>query len=212
MIGMSIVMLIQFIIITFIGMGLTVQKKEIAEAKEPLKMQESLMQTANLVQTRAMAVATGDENKYSTIAEVKSLLNSQMLSTYPVGSIYLSTSSMNPSSLFGGTWVAWGSGRVPVGINTADGNFNTVEKTGGEASHKLTVAEMPSHNHLVNDYAYLDRSSAGSYYFIPSTGGTRWISAQKDISEKYYGGTTGGNGAHNNLQPYITCYMWKRTA
>ena len=50
---------------------------------------------------------------------------------YPVGSIYMSTKSTNPSTYFGGTWVAWGSGRVPVGINTSDSNFNTVEKTGG---------------------------------------------------------------------------------
>ena len=53
---------------------------------------------------------------------------------YPVGSIYMSTSSTNPSTYFGGTWVAWGSGRVPVGINTSDSNFNTVEKTGGAST------------------------------------------------------------------------------
>ena len=248
-IGMSIVMLIQFVIITFIGMGLTVQKKEIAEAKEPLKMQESLVQTANLAQTKVMAVAAGDENKYSTIAEVKSLLNSQMLSTYPVGSIYMSTSSTNPSSLFGGTWVAWGSGRVPVGINAADGNFNSVEKTGGESSHKLSVAEMPSHTHSIPALSG-STNSAGSHNHIPSTGGTFYstrgngsselngISDGNGFAESGGAGgirrdpytnssgahthtvttnasTTGGSGgttAHNNLQPYITCYMWKRTA
>ena len=87
-----------------------------------------------------MQAATSDANKYTTVQEVKEMM-------HPVGSIYMSTSSTNPSSLFGGTWVAWGSGRVPVGVNTSDGNFNTVEKTGGESTHKLTVAEMPSHTH-----------------------------------------------------------------
>ena len=53
---------------------------------------------------------------------------------YPVGSIYMSVSPTNPSEYFGGTWVAWGSGRVPVGLNTSDTNFNTVEKTGGAST------------------------------------------------------------------------------
>ena len=94
-----------------------------------------------------MYAATSDANKYVTMEEVKALLQSQKLEMYPVGSIYMSTSNTNPSSLFGGTWVAWGSGRVPVGVNTSDGNFNTVEKTGGESTHILTTAEMPSHTH-----------------------------------------------------------------
>lgn len=67
---------------------------------------------------------------------------------YPVGCIYMTTVSTNPNSIFGfGTWVAWGSGRVPVGVNASDSNFSTVEKTGGEATHKLTEAEMPKHDH-----------------------------------------------------------------
>lgn len=70
---------------------------------------------------------------------------------YPVGSIYMSVNSTNPQNLFGGTWVAWGTGRVPVGIDTSQTEFNAVEKTGGEKTHKLKVSEMPSHDHgLVN--------------------------------------------------------------
>ncbi len=49
---------------------------------------------------------------------------------YPVGSIYLSVKKTNPGTLFGGTWVSWGSGRVPVGVNTNDSDFKTVERTG----------------------------------------------------------------------------------
>ena len=107
----------------------------------------------SIVGNVVMQAATTDENKYPTLQEVKQLLtsqklqSSQMLQLYPVGSIYMSTSSTNPSSLFGGTWVAWGSGRVPVGINTGDGNFNTVEKTGGTATETLSVSQIPSHSH-----------------------------------------------------------------
>lgn len=51
---------------------------------------------------------------------------------YQVGSIYMSVNSTNPTNLFGGTWVAWGAGRVPVGIDTSQTEFASVEKTGGE--------------------------------------------------------------------------------
>lgn len=124
---------------------------------------------------------------------------------YPIGSIYMSVSNTNPSELFGGTWIAWGSGRVPVGIKTSDSNFNSVEKTGGETTHKLTINEMPSHNHaqqVWNRLAYGSGSQRSAAY---------WEEANSlvNLPAMSY---TGGNAAHNNLQPYITCYMWKRTA
>ena len=99
----------------------------------------------------------------------------------------------------GTTWVAWGSGRVPVGVNSNDTNFSTVEKTGGESTHKLTVSEMPSHTHT---YRIMETSlvSAGS------SGGYVQYSWQNPST-----GSTGGDQPHNKLQPYITCYMWKRT-
>jgi len=62
---------------------------------------------------------------------------------YPVGVIYMSVNATSPATLFGGTWTAWGTGRVPVGVDTADTDFNTVEKVGGEKTHLLTAAEMP---------------------------------------------------------------------
>lgn len=113
----------------------------------------------------------------------------------------MSVNSANPSTLFGGTWEAWGSGRVPVGVDTSDDNFSTVEQTGGESEHTLTIAEMPAHTHRVQQNGY----NVGS-----GSGGT-CLTYQKGT----YGqnvASTGGDGAHNNLQPYITCYMWKRTA
>ena len=137
---------------------------------------------------------------------------------YPVGSIYMSMNSVNPSTLFvGTTWEPWGAGRVPVGVDANDTDFASAGLEGGEKTHTLTVEEMPNHNHEgVYKFRYnnetewsrilmRDRATANSdgYNFIsPDTPDTQ----NSEISSPY----TGGNGAHNNLQPYITCYMWKR--
>jgi hypothetical protein len=118
---------------------------------------------------------------------------------YPVGSIYISVVATNPATLFGfGTWVAFATGRTIVGIDTGQTEFNTIEKTGGAKTHTLTTAEMPSHVHLV------------PWITLGGTGGSSGDRA-------YPGGNSetsaaGSGGAHNNLQPYITTYIWKRTA
>lgn len=122
---------------------------------------------------------------------------------YPVGSVYMSVNNVSPQVFLGGTWVAFGAGRTLVGVDTSQTEFNAVEKTGGEVTHTLTVDEMPVHHHS----------------FIPyqgaSGGGTwGWSASQGQPPSAVYNQTkdTGGGLAHNNLQPYITCYMWKRTA
>ena len=118
---------------------------------------------------------------------------------YPVGSIYLSVNSTNPSQLFGGTWEQWGKGRVPVGIDTTDSDFNTVEKTGGSKyyGHIFVTSFMTDGSTrygLDNVGAYADRTIV-------------------------YDGTGIDKSQHTEtrleiptVQPYITCYMWKRTA
>ena len=155
---------------------------------------------------------------------------------YPVGSIYMSTSSTNPSTYFGGTWVAWGSGRVPVGINTSDSNFNTVEKTGGASAVTLTASQMPSHTHTFTGSSTTTNSAgghthnigrdtdggAGSSRYTVHSAGTSGAQATSPTSSagahthsltpKGKNANTGGGGSHTNLQPYIVCYMWKRTA
>lgn len=125
----------------------------------------------------------------------KSLLNF----VYPVGSIYISINSTNPSTLFGGTWTRFGKGKTLVGLDENDTAFDTSEETGGEKTHTLTVAEMPSHTH--NFWAH---DSVGS-----SSGFAGIATNSFDNRPQHY---TGGGEAHNNLQPYITVYMWKRTA
>lgn len=123
---------------------------------------------------------------------------------YPVGSIYMSVNPKNPGTWFGGTWVAWGEGRVPVGVNTSDGSFNSVEKTGGEKNHKLSLNEIPNHGHSTNiNLGERTKSGSGIWAAVPGEVDNIWVGNSLAV---------GGGEAHNNLQPYITCYMWKRTA
>lgn len=156
---------------------------------------------------------------------------------YPVGSIYLSVNNSNPSNYFGGTWVAWGSGRVPVGVNTSDSNFNTVEKTGGESEHTLTVDELAQHGHTVSGFTEesgvlrtqpynlsypnaLPDNWGNEGKILGGAQGNGWATNAQIIYEipshtheiNVHAAGTGFSQPHNNLQPYITCYMWKRTA
>lgn len=126
---------------------------------------------------------------------------------HPVGSLYFSTDSTNPSQIFGGTWVAWGAGRVPVGVDTSQTEFNTVEKTGGEKTHKLTVQELASHSHgFQGGSALFTQPNQGIKGLGP---GSYWVEGVGAIENT---SNAGGDQPHNNLQPYITCYIWKRTA
>ena len=167
---------------------------------------------------------------------LKDYIQSFIKTLYPVGSIYMSVNATNPSAYFGGTWVAWGAGRVPVGINTADENFNTVEKTGGAATVTLTTAQMPAHTHTFTGSSATtsskgahthnvgrdgDGASGSSTYTVHSAGvsgagGTSPTNSAgahtHTLTAKGTNANTGGGGAHSNLQPYIVCYMWKRTA
>ena len=153
---------------------------------------------------------------------------------YPVGSIYMSVKNSNPSTYFGGTWVAWGTGRVPVGVNTNDTNFATVEKTGGASTVTLTTAQIPSHSHAKGTLATASAgghthdlknqkaswgTSGGNRVLIDATSGYTAVSNKTTTSAGSHSHTISGStaaagsgSAHNNLQPYITCYMWKRTA
>lgn len=141
-------------------------------------------------------------NLQRQIDELSNWQNTFLDTIYPIGSIYMSIDSTNPSSLFGGAWEPWGTGKVPVGVDLNDTDFNTVEKTGGEKTHTLSLQEMPTHKH---SFAYADdNGTAGIYDTFQYNGWrqARLIDATMD--------NTGGSQPHNNLQPYITCYMWKR--
>ena len=117
---------------------------------------------------------------------------------YPVGAIYISVNSTDPSILFGGTWE-----QIEGRFLLASNSTYTAGSVGGEAMHTLTTNEMPSHHHaLGQDWADWKLQTGG--------GGPRGIYVGYAYSTNSK--DTGGDGAHNNLQPYITVYMWKRTA
>ena len=126
---------------------------------------------------------------------------------YPVGSIYISTSSTNPGSLFGGTWQAYGQGRTLIGAGTGnDGSTSmsfTANATGGEYKHKLTLSEAPSHHHIWT--LKLGGSNSGDVNSASAGNGNG--------SNREFGTTSqGGNQPHNNIPPYIVVYFWRRTA
>ena len=124
---------------------------------------------------------------------------------YPVGSIYINAAvATNPGTLLGfGTWAAFGAGRVIVGLNAADSDFDTAQETGGSKTHTLTTAELPSHTHTVSIPSSENGGSSNDHALFPD--GT-------SSGETFTSGATGGGGAHNNVQPYIVAYMWRRTA
>ena len=136
---------------------------------------------------------------------IKNLINESILADnkkkYYVGKIIFDTANVNPATYLGfGTWVLWGAGKVPVGVDTADTDFSTVEKTGGEKTHTLTISEMPKHRHAAS-YGDTEGGDGSGYRYSNTTGTSTQI-----VQE------AGGSQAHNNLQPYITCYMWKRVS
>ena len=165
------------------------------------------------------------KNEYKSFADA--FVQECLLKIYPVGSIYMSANNVSPQTFLGGTWVAWGAGRVPVGVNSSDTDFKTAEKMGGEKRHLLDQSEMPEHTHR---YCIYNRVSDGNAYalHLPTEQGAWSHNVAKGTDEYslqpearvepgansgYFNIlTTGGSIAHNNLQPYITCYMWKRTA
>jgi hypothetical protein len=126
---------------------------------------------------------------------------------YPVGSIYMNaTNSTNPATLLGfGTWVSFGAGRVPVGINPSDTDFDTAEETGGAKNHTLTLSQIPSHTHTISG-----NISRSGFSFEHHQFNSRMPGENYDTNPTV--SNAGGGQGHNNLQPYIVVYMWKRTA
>ena len=95
-----------------------------------------------------------------------------------------------------------------MGLNSSDGDFNQVEETGGAKTHTLSTNEMPQHNHTYGDYWI----TTHPYYMWSSASPQNMWGMNKKYNEARATGYRGENYAHNNLQPYIVSYMWKRTA
>ena len=132
-----------------------------------------------------------------TPVDIQGLDMSTVINTiYPVGSIYMSVNSTNPGTLFAGTTWTQLENRFLLGAGSSYANGST----GGEATHTLTINEMPSHNHSVS-FRFSDGAGGGSWnYFDPGSNYT------------VTSNNTGGGQAHNNMPPYLAVMMWKRTA
>jgi hypothetical protein len=160
----------------------------------------------------AVPVANGGTGASSIAAAVSNL----SASIYPVGSIYINAGvTTNPATLLGfGTWVAFGAGRVLVGLNTADSAFDTLQETGGSKdaivvshTHTATVTD-PGHAHSMPFSSSGQGLVAGT--LTAQAPGSDTATATTGISVS--NSTEGSSATNANLQPYITVCMWLRTA
>lgn len=262
------------------------------------KLKEQVFKNANATLEKDGLMSKEDKAKLDELVETTNLdtiVRGLILASHPVGSIEVNVSGVNPGTYLGGTWATWGSGRVPVGVNTGDENFNTVEKMGGAKNYTHThglashAHSINSHSHSINSHAHgisnhahgMSHSHAiashshtvnshnhtqtmnfhSSWTLGPGWEGLKYTEAAESVptSVIYTGSSSPGtngvtlntgtpnvastdpvglttnesgtltsngcgtlntngsgelttsNGGNSSLQPYITCYMWKRT-
>lgn len=162
----------------------------------------------------------------ATATAASALTQAALDKIYPVGSVYMNaTNSTNPATLLGfGTWVAFGAGRVPVGFDGSDALFNAAEKTGGSKdaivvahSHTGSTSSAGAHSHsitlpLQDNAAYAYQNGPQERYVRLETNTVWNTSSAGAHTHDVTVGSTGSSGTNGNVQPYITVYMWKRTA
>lgn len=179
---------------------------------------------ASLLGTPTAPTANSGTN--TTQLATTAFVTSALRAAYPVGSIYLSTVSTNPSTLLGfGTWVAFGTGKMLI---SADGTY-AAGSTGGSATTTLAVENLPSHTHT-----FSGTTSATNLSHTHTYGGGNVADAGGDVNQSHrsgssyttsgasvdmnhthtFSGTTSGTGsgsAVTTISPYIAVYMWNRT-
>lgn len=139
------------------------------------------------------------------LADIGAATVSAMLDkAYPVGSIYMSVNSANPQTLFGGTWV-----QIKDKFLLSAGTTYKAGSTGGEATHTLSISEMPAHAHEM-----YSSNGGGDSTWTPNEG-TYLVDSVSTVKTTWWAqlgmNTAGGGAAHNNMPPYLTVYVWKRT-
>ena len=169
--------------------------------------------------------SSDDSTKLATTAFVQDVADAIKAALFPVGSIYTNSSvATNPGTLLGfGTWSAFGAGRVMVGFDSGNALFDTAEETGGSAD-AITVSHTHTATSTVTDPGHIhniDYGTSGSSATPMVNGesdnnvlvGTKpTLSAVTSITVATTNSSTGSSGTNANYQPYITVYLWKRTA
>ena len=161
---------------------------------------------------------TQSSGNSSTALATTAFVQAALAAMYPVGSIYTNASvSTNPATLLGfGTWTAFGAGRVMVGFDSGNALFDTAEETGGSAdaivvshTHTATVTDT-GHSHTFTNGSQINSGGTGTGNIYANSATVSTNSATTGITVA--NSTTGSSGTNANYQPYITVYMWKRTA
>lgn len=121
---------------------------------------------------------------------------------FPIGSTYITQTNVNPNTILGfGTWERL-KGKVCLGLDEDDTDFDAIGKTGGEKEHTLTIPELAEHDHIANSLIYWAQTASSG---LAGTDGTYWRAEVRNT------GKSGGNQPHNNMQPFeIVGYMWIR--
>ena len=169
------------------------------------------------VGTAAGTVATGDHTHAG---------GGNPIDAWPIGSVFIAVVSTSPATLLGGgTWSAFGAGKMLVGRDAADTDFDTAEETGGAKTVTLTAAQsgLPQHTHTQNAHThnFLPRSATtgsvssivtGTLDTSSTISGSNQPHIQNATATNQDAGPANAAEAHPNLPPYIVVYMWKRTA
>lgn len=144
---------------------------------------------------------SGTDNINFTLKQNNSLVNL----LFPIGQIIIKGDNEDYSDWLGFSWERTAVGKVLVGLDTTDTDFNAIGKIGGEKTHILTVDEMPSHTHGVPQ-AHPYNNDATEHYTLVRQSFNKSTEYNVDTS------ATGGGEAHNNMPPYQVVAYWKRIA
>lgn len=157
--------------------------------------------------------------------EIETPINYALLA-HPIGSVFISVVDTDPAELLGGgTWSRIAQGRMLIGQSSSDTDFDTAEETGGEKTHTLTVAEMPTHNHSASALTVPTREG-DNLSPAPNSTSSVWSNGNSKLATSggasgttqdraWISGSVGNAGSgdpHNNMPPYFVTYIWKRTA
>ena len=186
---------------------------EFTAVKTAVNSKANLNGSASETFSAVTASAGTNTTQVATTAFVTTAVAAVDLSAvYPVGAIFTTVTAYANSAavvavIGGTTWVSFAAGKMIIGVDTGDTAFDTVEETGGAKTHTLTEAELPAHSH---DYAggeYTGANDYGTNMSVNNLGSTT-----DGRSTNFNSETVGSDTAHSIMNPYITVYMWKRTA